>query len=206
MQVRPGDTYKLQENNGEEIIVQPGFCIIATMNEKSHRYKGVDKLSSEFKDRFGVNVSKIEYPDQDIEPGGESIPANLLQLATLECTNPQTGEIELKNMSLKELLSFVRAAHFSQALFTRSSADASAMSYVSSDRAAEASNGATALKESVISPRTMLQILRKVEKGNGSITIQEALADFLDRVEDAQDKAILSQLFLNYGLAEQKEG
>jgi len=204
MQVRPGGTYKVQENNGEEIIVQPGFCIIATMNEKSHRYKGVDKLSSEFKDRF--HVSRIEYPDQDIEPGGESIPANLLQLATLECTNPNTGEIELSNMSFNELLNFVRAAHFSQALFTRSSADASAMIYVSSDRAAESDNGATALKENVISPRTMLQILRKVEKGNGSITIQEALSDFLDRVEDAQDKAILSQLFLNYGLAEQKEG
>jgi len=205
MQVRPGEAYSVQENNGEKVIVQRGFCIIATMNEQSHKYKGIDKLSSEFKDRFGVNVSKIQYPDQDITPGGEIVPPNLFNLAMLKCTNPITGMIEVRNMSNQELLNFVRVAHFAQYLYTHSSADVAGQNYMSGERLAESGTGSTGLKETVISPRTMLQVIDKVQNGNGSITIQEALNDFLDRVEDSEDREILRKLFEDYGLAEQSK-
>jgi hypothetical protein len=205
MQLRPGDEYPVQENNGEKIIVKPGFCIIATMNEKSHRYKGIDELSSEFKDRFGVNISNIEYPDQDILPGGDVVPPGLFKLAMLMCTDKKSGMIELKNMSAKDLLALVRVAHFSQYLYTHSSADANAAQYVSTERVSQHSRGETGLSKRVISPRTMLQLIDKVQNGRGSITLQEAISDYLtlDAQTNPEDTRILRKLFEDYGLLEE---
>lgn len=201
MQLRPRDEYSIQENNGMTITVQPGFCIIATMNEKSHRYRGVESLSSEYKDRFGCNVALITYPDQDVPPGGDTLPPTLFSLAMLKCTDPNSGKLVLKHMSLDELMQFVRLTHFTQHMYTHPADDASMARYIDTGRVTDASKGETGLSKSVISPRTMVQIIDKVEQGMGRISLMEALADFLGRLEDKTDREIISKLIKDYGLA-----
>lgn len=205
MQLRPGDDYEIQENNGMTITVQPGFCIIATMNEKSHRYRGVELLSSEYKDRFGSNVALITYPDQDVPPGGDTLPPTLFRLAVLSCTDPNTGEIVLNNMSLQDLMQFVSITHFTQHMYTHPADDASMAGYIDTGRVTDASKGETGLSKSVISPRTMVQIIEKVEQGMGRVSLQEALADFLGRLEDKTDREIIAKLIEDYGLAKSPE-
>ena len=48
---RPGDRGRVQENGGEEIVVQKGFCVIATGNVKSARYKR-EELDAAFLSRW----------------------------------------------------------------------------------------------------------------------------------------------------------
>lgn len=198
MQLRPGDKYSIQENNGMEVTVQPGFCIIATMNEKSHRYRGVEALSSEFRDRFGVNVAQISYPDQEVPPGSETIPPTLLRLAMLVCTDPIDGEVKLKNMSLQQLVSLVRATHFTEYMYTHLASDPSMINYATSERTADA--GTNGLSKSVISPRTMVQIIEKVETGLDNLTLAEVMKKFLERLDDSTDKQIIQRILEDYNL------
>ena len=201
MQLRPGQKYTVQEDSGMEVTVASGFCIIATMNEKSHRYRGVEELSTEFRDRFGVNIAKINYPDQDVTPGSETIPQDLLNLALLTCMD-KFGNTQLRNMTLDELISLVRVAHMTQIMYTHPSGDAAFANYLSTDRAAE--SGTTALSEKVISPRTMVQIISKVRDSNGKTTLKEQLAGFIENTTNKIDKQIIINLLENYGLRDTK--
>jgi hypothetical protein len=147
-------------------------------------------------------VAQISYPDQDVPPGGDMIPPTLLQLALLNCTDVNTGEIRTQHMSIDELFRLVRVTHFTQYMYTHLANDPSMGIYSSSDRAVDASSGVTGLSKSVISPRTMVQIIQKVEQGQGKFSLQEVLSDFLGRLEDKTDRAIIQKLIEDYGLAE----
>jgi len=64
LQMRPGDKFTIQENSGHEVLIKPGFVIIATANEKSKRYKGVEDLSVEFQNRFGGTIRITMCPSE----------------------------------------------------------------------------------------------------------------------------------------------
>ncbi len=204
MQLRPGQTYSIQEDSGKVITAQPGFCIIGTMNEKSHRYRGVETLSVEFKDRFGSNRAQIRYPDQDTKPGETAMPKELIKLALLELTE-KDGNVHLKHMTDVELMNLIRVAHYTQMLFTNPADDARLQDYIDPERLGQAASGATGLNKTVISPRTMLQIIHKVNNGGGGITIQEALSNLMIDVTDQTDKRIIMNLLKNYSLLPAKE-
>lgn len=199
MLLKPYDTYPVQENGGEAIIVKPGFCIISTMNEKSHRYRGIEELSQDHRDRYGSNIAEIHYPDLDVQPGGESVPTELLKLVMVCCTDKNSGKVEIKNMSFNELIAFVRVAHMTQVMFNTPVNDASLVNYVPTERALEASSGETALSKSAISPRTMLQIIDKVQTSNGKISLSEAIYDKLIEFRDKMDRDIIRNLLENFG-------
>ena len=201
MQLQPGQKYTVQEDSGKEVTVAPGFCIIATMNEKSHRYKGVEELSTEFRERFGVNIAKIKYPDQDVTPGSETIPPDLLNLALFTCMD-KFGNVPLRNMTYDELISLVRVAHMTQIMYTRPSGDAAFATYLPTDRTVESDT--TALSKTVISPRTMVRIISKVRDSNGEATLKEILAEFIENTTNKIDKQIIINLLENYGLRDTK--
>ena len=90
MQLRPGDKFTVQEDSGRIVEVHPGFCIIATANEKSKRYKGVDDLSVEFQNRFGANINRVRYPDHDKSYG--EYPRENAQLA-MAAVATERGEL-----------------------------------------------------------------------------------------------------------------
>ena len=201
MQLQPGQKYTVQEDSGMEVTVASGFCIIATMNEKSHRYRGVEELSTEFRERFGVNIAKIKYPDQDVTPGSETIPPDLLNLALFTCMD-KFGNVPLRNMTYDELISLVRVAHMTQIMYTRPSGDAAFATYLPTDRTVESDT--TALSKTVISPRTMVRIISKVRDSNGEATLKEILAEFIENTTNKIDKQIIINLLENYGLRDTK--
>lgn len=114
MQLRPGDRFTVQEDSGKIVEVQPGFCIIATANEKSKRYKGVDDLSVEFQNRFGANINRVRYPDYD--KGYDEYPRENAQLA-MATVATQRGELP-PDIDEGEFENFVRAARLSQQIFS----------------------------------------------------------------------------------------
>jgi len=195
LQLRPGDKYKVQEDNGLEITVKTGFSIIATMNEKSDRYKGVEDLSAEFSNRF-TNTAKINYPDQDVTVG-DVVPPELLELALLECTDMNSGKIEFSNLTSDQLLALVKVAHFTQLMYTQPASSADFKNYTASEQLVD---GQTALKKSVISPRAMVAMISKIQKGEGQYEISDVLSDFLESITEPSDRAIISQLFTDFKL------
>ena len=192
--LRPGAEYQIQENGREKYTIARGFCIIATMNEKSHRYKGVESLGSDFTDR--VNRTNIEYPDQEIPVGGENIPRDLMLLAQLTLTD-KMGKIECANITPKELKKFVQVAHFTQMMFTRLASDGSFTAYV--DTGQYANSTQTALEKAVISPRKMVKIIEQIRDGKG-VSLEYMLTQFLGSIEVPGDKKIMTTLLSEYGL------
>jgi predicted component of type VI protein secretion system len=199
LQLRPGDKYKVQEDNGLEITIKQGFSIIATMNEKSDRYKGVEDLSAEFSNRF-TNTAKINYPDQDVVVG-DVVPPELLELALLECTDMNSGKIEFSNLTSDQLIALVQVAHYTQAMYTQPASSADFRNYTGSEQLVD---GQTALKKTVISPRAMVAMISKIQKGQGHYEISDVLSDFLESISEPSDRAIISQLFTDFGLIEAK--
>lgn len=174
LQLRPGDPYTPQEDSGRSINVKPGFCIIATANEKSKRYKGVDDLSVEFQNRFGANIVRIGYPDATV-PDGQP-PKDNLRLA-LAFLRDRSGHMD-PDINLKELGDFVRAAHVTQKMFTGSDV----ANYVDSSVVRDG------VKEAVIAPRTMIDILAKIKEGQDFNTV---LSHFVSGLKNVSDRAAI---------------
>lgn len=195
MQLRPGDTFTIQEDSGKKIVVQPGFCIIATANEKSSRYKGVDVMSAEFKNRFGVNVRRVDYPDSDVMFG--ELPADNMALAEAALAD-DIGEFAV-TLPEGQLEAFVKAAHASQKIFSGKYGDgdsaAKLKSFVLSDRLADNKPG---LDDTVLSPRLMVAILEQVKDGMGRTKLTDVLADWVKGIEKPGDRAVMTKLLDNY--------
>ena len=182
-QLRPGDTYTVQEDSGYQVTVKPGFCIIATMNEKSKRYKGVDDLSVEFRNRFGANVINVHYPDHDVPYGGDPIENAMIAQAAL---TDRSGNIAT-DIPTDQLEAFVKAAYVSQQIFSGKHGQGLDM-YISADRKVDKKPG---LDEAVIAPRTMVAILEKVRDSFGKVSLEQAISRFVDGIKSETDKKVI---------------
>lgn len=193
MQMRPGDTFFVQEDAQTSIRVRPGFCIIATANEKSARYKGVEVLSAELKNRFGTNVYRIRYPDSEVVLG--ELPGEGLALAEAAIADEQGSlTVQLPEGQLEAL---VRAAHTSQKLFTGDYGDAGTDDLVQMlvpiDRLVDGAN-APALDDTVLSPRMVVAMLEQVRDNMGRLHLTEVLRDWVTGIERVGDRAVMSRL------------
>lgn len=177
MQLRPGQTYIPQEDSGRSVVVKPGFCIIATANEKSKRYKGVDDLSVELLNRFGANIVRVPYPDGKV-PDGQP-PKDNLRLA-LAFLRDRSGVID-PDIDLAEVALFVKAAHVTQKLFTGSEVP----SYINTTTVRDG------LKDAVIAPRTMVDILAKVKEGH---SLNDTLSHFVSGLKNESDRQAIKEI------------
>lgn len=175
--LRPGQPYTPQEDSGKSIMIQPGFCIIATANEKSKRYKGVEDLSVELANRFGANRLRIEYPDALVPDG--RVPKDNLRLA-LAFLRDRSGNID-PSIDLQKVGSFVRAAHVTQKLFTGSD--------IPTDL--DPAVVARGVKDAVIAPRNITDILAKIKEGKG---FDEVLINFVNGFKDPTDRKALTMI------------
>jgi len=180
VQLRPGDSYIPQEDSGQAVVIRHGFCVIGTANEKSKRYKGVDDLSVEFQNRFGANVVRIGYPDANV-PDGQP-PNDNLRLA-LAFLRDRDGNID-PNIDLTEIGDFIRAAHITQKLFAGGDAPTDLDADIVRD----------GLKEAVIAPRTMIDILSKVKEGQPLVDV---LAHFVAGFKNTTDRKALETILIN---------
>lgn len=193
MQLRPGDSFLVQEDSDSRVTVRDGFSIIATANEKSSRYKGVDVLSAELKNRFGTNVYRIGYPDSDVVVG--ELPRDGLALAEAALAD----ELGVFAVTLPDgqLTALVKAAHATQKLFTGDYGDQRTdeliRCYVPIDRMVDGAK-APALDDSVLSPRMVVTMLEQVREGMGRVKLTELLRDWVAGVEKPRDRDVLLRL------------
>ena len=186
MQLRPGDRFTVQEDSGKVVEVQPGFCIIATANEKSKRYKGVDDLSVEFQNRFGANINRVRYPDYD--KGYDEYPRENAQLA-MATVATQRGELP-PDIDEGEFENFVRAARLSQQIFSGINGEGYNQ-FIDTEKMVDDRPG---LEETVLAPRTMVDILHKVAGSYGTVSLKRACQTFLDGIKNPNDRQVMHHI------------
>lgn len=209
LQLRPGDTFTIQEDSGRVVTIQPGFCIIATANEKSLRYQGVHNLSAEFENRFAANKYHVPHPDADTVVGQDPLDNYKLSYAAV---SDAAGNV-LFTEGVEKLEAFARAAHITQRLLVGSVNDGylsqKELDVISSERKSDLN--AAGLDSNVLAPRTMAAILEKVVEARGAVTLQEVLQRWVDSIKSAHDKKTIktilsSRSLIGNGSAEQHSG
>lgn len=192
MQLRPGDTFTIQEDSGREVTVQPGFAIIATANEKSKRYKAVDDLSVEFQNRFGANIYRVRYPDAYASYTDPATENDRLAVATVV---NEAGEFPT-DIDPTDFDNFVKACFVSQQVFSGNHGEGF-VDYLSTEHQLDNKPG---LEETVLAPRTMTDILRKVAGSHGEISLKIACARFLDGIKNQDDKKVIANILAGHNL------
>lgn len=192
MQLRPGDKFTVQEDSGRIVEVHPGFCIIATANEKSKRYKGVDDLSVEFQNRFGANINRVRYPDHDKSYG--EYPRENAQLA-MAAVATERGELP-PEIDERDFEDFVRAARLSQQIFSGTNGEGYNQ-FIDTEKMVDDRPG---LEETVLAPRTMVDILRKVAGSYGVVSLKRACQTFLDGIKNENDRKVMHHILEYHNL------
>jgi hypothetical protein len=196
-QLRPGDTFTVQEDSGREVTVKSGFVILATANEKSKRYKGVEDLSVEFQNRFGANVVRIHYPDHNVVYGQPPIENAIIAKAALtDRAGGLVGGIEPR-----ELERFVKACHVTQQVFTGKHGEGFD-DYVDPERKADGKPG---LDETVLAPRTMVALLEKVRDSHGTQSLNQVIERFVSGVKSASDRRIITEILKDHDFMQPPE-
>jgi hypothetical protein len=194
LQLRPGDSFTIQEDSGREVIVQPGFAIIATANEKSKRYKGIDDLSVEFLNRFGANVIRVHYPDHDIVFSQDgALPADNLIIARASLSDKRGNLPDF--IDEEELVNFVKACYTTQQVFTGNYGNG-IPDFRTPDDIADRKPG---LEETVLAPRTMTALLEKLRDSHGASSLEKILTQFVDGVKNPKDKKQLILILQGQG-------
>lgn len=192
LQLRPGDRFAVQENAGRAVTIEPGFAILATANEQTpHRYRGIERLSSELVNRFGANSYRVHYPDAGLDYA--EFPAENALLATAAVVD-RAGELP-RFLGSADLARAARAAFISQQVFAGSHGEGFA-NYVSTEREIDDRPG---LEESVIAPRTLVAILRKVAGSGGAIDLDHAMRRFVEGVMHREDRRVLTLILQGQG-------
>lgn len=190
LQLRPGDEFSVQENNGERISIRSGFVILATANEQTpHRYRGIDRMSAELLNRFGANSYRIHYPDSGRSYTEVPVENALLAVAAIA---DQYGNVPLQADELERVC---RAAFISQQVFSGEHGLGFG-EFVSTEREID---GRPGLEESVLAPRTLVAILQKVAGSAGQVSLNQALQRFVEGVMHAEDREVLTLILRSQG-------
>ncbi len=194
LQLRPGDRFGVQEHQGREITIAPGFAVLATANEQTpHRYRGIDRLSAELVNRFGASGYRVHYPDHGLS--FDHFPAENALLAAAAIVD-ERGMLP-SSISSDELMRVVRAAFISQQVFAGSHG-AGFSEFVSTEREID---GRPGLDEAVLAPRTLVAVLQKVAGSGGEVTLERALQRFVESVMHAEDRHVLTHIFEGQGFS-----
>lgn len=192
LQLRPGDALGVQEDVGREVLIKPGFAILATANEQTpHRYRGLDRLSAELVNRFGANGYRVRYPDAT--NSYEEFPRENVLLA-LAAVVDKRGDLT-PDLTLDEVTRLARAAFISQQVFAGSHGNGFA-DFVSTEREID---GRPGLDEAVLAPRTMVAVLQKVAGSAGAITLDRALSRFVESIMHREDRRVLALILEGQG-------
>ncbi|MBO1902862.1 AAA family ATPase [Leucobacter weissii] len=194
LQLRPGDRFAVQENAGRVVTIAEGFAILATANEQTpHRYLGLERLSAELVNRFGANIYRVHYPDSGL--AFDAFPAeNALLAAASVCD--RRGELP-RSLPVEAVERVARAAFISQQVFAGEQGEGFD-AYVSTEREID---GRPGLEESVLAPRTLVAVLRKVAGSAGAVDLDLALRRFVEGVMHREDRRVLGLILRGQGFA-----
>jgi MoxR-like ATPase len=176
---RPGDSIKVQEDGGEDVTVNKGFCVMATGNIKSFRYKR-EELDAAFLSRWWSD--DIVYPPQD--ETYEILVASLLD---------RRGNLQAGNVSdLDEIKRLTMAATEIQKIFSGEHLD-----YLG-DGADAARKIPASLKKSVLSLRHLWNIVRPWKARNFDKSLENYILNEFIKPSVAEDQVYLVQLFCRF--------
>ncbi len=176
---RAGDTVRVQENGGDDIVVKKGFTVLATGNIKSARYKR-EELDAAFLSRWWS--SDINYPPQ--QETYEILVASLLD---------RRGNLQIKNSNeLDDLKRLTEVAAEIQQIFTGESID------YFGEGADAAREIPASLKKSVLSLRHLWNIVRPWKARNFDKPLENYILNEFIKPSVTEDQAYLVQLFCRF--------
>jgi MoxR-like ATPase len=176
---RPGDGIRVQESGGEEIIVKKGFCVIATGNIKSVRYKR-EELDAAFLSRWWSD--DIAYPPQD--EAYEILIASLLD---------KRGNLQVKGLGdIDALKRMTQTASEIQRIFSGEQLD------YFGEGADAARQVPASLKKSVLSLRHLWNVVRPWKAHNFDKSLETYILNEFIKPSVAEDQVYLVQLFCRY--------
>jgi MoxR-like ATPase len=176
---RHGDKITIQESGDEEITVKKGFCVIATGNVKSARYKR-EELDAAFLSRWWSE--DITYPPQ--QEAYEILTAALID---------HKGDLQMNcPKDIDDLKRLTEVANEIQQIFTGEHLD-----YLG--EGADAARGVAAgLRKSVLSLRHLWNIVRPWKAHNFDKPMEHYILNEFIRPAVAEDQVYLVQLFCRY--------
>ncbi len=176
---RPGDRVRVQEDGGEEITVQRGFCVMATGNIKSARYKR-EELDAAFLSRWWCN--DIYYPPQDETYG-------ILVSSLLD----RRGDLQVRDHGdLDDLKRLTEAAAEIQRIFAGEQMD------YFGEGADVAREIPASLKKSVLSLRHLWNIVRPWKARNFDKPLEQYILNEFIKPSVTEDQVYLVQLFCRF--------
>lgn len=184
---REGDKVKIQENGGEEITIKKGFCVMATGNIKSAKYKRED-LDAAFLSRWWS--SEIKYL-----PKEETI--KILTASLID----KRGNLELSSSGdFEALKKLSQAAEEIQKIFTGEKTDVFG-------EGGDAARGIGAnLEKSVLSMRDLWNIVKLWKAKNFEKPLDDYIfTEFIKKATVTKDQVYLCQLFCRFGFFDKWE-
>jgi MoxR-like ATPase len=176
---RAGDTVRVQENGGDDIIVKKGFTVLATGNIKSARYKR-EELDAAFLSRWWS--SDINYPPR--QETYEILVASLLD---------KRGNLQIKNSDdLDDLKRLTEAAAEIQRIFAGEQVD------YFGEGADAAREIPASLKKSVLSLRHLWNIVRPWKARNFDKPLENYVLNEFIKPSVIEDQIYLVQLFCRF--------
>ena len=176
---QPGDRVRVQEDGGDEIIVKPGFCVLATGNVKSARYRRED-LDAAFLSRWWSE--DIKYPPQN--ETYEILVASLID---------RRGNLQVRNPAdLDDLKRLTEAASEIQRIFMGDRLDFLG-------EGADAARGVpAALRKSVLSLRNLWNVVRPWKANDFDKPLEHYIFNEFVRPAVVEDQVYLIQLFCRF--------
>lgn len=175
-----GDKVKIQENGGEEIEIKPGFCVMATGNIKSAKYKR-EELDAAFLSRWWSSEIKYLPTNETLQ----IIAASLVDKRTnLELPRPQDFD------ALRRL---AQAAEEIQKIFSGEKSD------VKGHGGDVVRNISANLEKSTLSMRDLWNIIRTWKAKNFDKPLDDYIySEFIKKATVPKDAIYLAQIFCRF--------
>lgn len=176
-----GDKVKIQENGGEEIEIKPGFCVMATGNIKSAKYKR-EELDAAFLSRWWS--SEVKY-----------LPQNETLKIILASLVDKRGYLQTENNeNLDSTIKLTKSAEEIQKIFTGEKTD------VFGEGGDAARGSGASLEKSVLSMRDMWNIVKPWKAKNFDKPLDDYIyTEFIKKATVPKDAIYLTQLFCRFG-------
>jgi MoxR-like ATPase len=177
---KEGDRIKIQENGGEEIVIKKGFCVMATGNIKSAKYKRED-LDAAFLSRWWSD--EIKYLPQE----------EIMQVVTASLVDKR-GDLDIDIEKFESIKKLIQSAEEIQKIFTGEKTDVFG-------EGGDAARGVSAnLEKSVLSMRDIWNIVRAWKAKNFDKSLDDyILNEFIKKSTVPHDQIYLTQLFCRFG-------
>lgn len=195
LNMKPGKTFILQENGGEEIKIQPGFGIISTANEASKRYKHRQTADPANRDRY--DIIPFNYPDIPVTVPDDILDRDITNLRRLAyaAISDKNGRLS-GTISGEEVERIVLLASATQFLYSQPASSATER-YAAGVASTTAALNTAPLMNDCITPRRLFKELTRIAPANKPNSTFDSLLERMFARLDEGDKTSDSKIARN---------